>query len=173
MSLIHRRDQACPKFEARLEDYLEALEAQPSAKPDPSLASHLSACPDCREAFNLACAAGPLVREGALAVPDSLAADPFFASRVGARLRAQSGRSGEFLPLLQSVSLRFMAAALSVGLLLGALSASGYTRAARQAVGRIRGSDVLVISRNSNPAPVNPDDVVIALLSSERGRQPR
>ncbi len=173
MSLFHRRDQACPAYEARLEDYLETLEAEPSAKPDPSLAAHLSACPYCRDAFNLACAAGTLVREGAVAVPESLAADHFFAARVGARIRAQSARSGEFLPLLQSVSLRFMAAALSVGLLLGALSASGYTRAGRRAVGRLRGSDVLVISRNSNPAPVNPDDVVIALLSSERGRQPR
>lgn len=170
MSLFNRRDRACPEFEARLEDYLEALEAAPSARPDPDLAAHLAACAPCREAFNLACGAGPLVRESALAVPESLAADPFFAARVGARIREQAGRAGEFLPLLETVSLRLMAAALSLALFLGVLSASGITRVRRQTVARSRAADFRVISSEVNPAPVNPDDVAIALLSSERGR---
>jgi len=173
MPFFNRRDQACPEFEARLEDYLQALETSPSARPAPDLAAHLSACAACREAFDLACSAGPLVREGAIPVPESMAANPFFVSRVGALVREHSVRAGEFLPLLQTVSLRLMAAAATLALFLGALSAAGVTRSGQQAATRGRASDVRAISSESNPATVNPDEVVIALLSSERGRQPR
>jgi len=165
-----RRDQACPSFEARLEDYLDALEAAPDARPDHALAAHLSACAACREAFDLACAAGPLVREGAIPVPESIAADPFFAARVNARIREHASRSGDFLRLLQAASLRFLAGAMTLGILLGALSASGITRVNRPAAARYHTADIRAVSPEGNPAPANPDAVVYALLSSERGR---
>ena len=165
-----RRDQACPDFEARLEDYLEALDASPSAHPNPALAAHLSVCVACGEAFDLARAAGPLVREGAVPVPESMAANPLFAARVSARIREQAGRTGEFLPLLQTVSLRLMAAALTLALFLGALSASGLTRANRPAYAPFRPADIRAVSPEANPAPANPDAVVYAVLTSERGR---
>jgi len=167
-----RRYEACPNFEARLEDYLEALEAAPDARPEPALAAHLSACAACREAFDLACAAGPLVREGAIPVPESIAVDPFFAARVGARIREHAGRAGEFLPLLQTASLRVMAAALTAALFLGAISATGVARVSPPSASRLRASDLRAISRDTNPAPVNPDEVIIALFSASGGGKP-
>ncbi len=170
---FHRSDRACRAFEARLEDYLESLDSASAARPDPALAAHLAACSGCREAFDLASQAGPLLRQAGLSVPDSLASDPFFAVRVSARIREHAGRSGEFLPQLQTVSLRVMAYALSLAVLLGALSAAGVTRTSRTPAPRLRTAGLRAVSPEVNPAPANPDDVVIALLTSERGRQPR
>ena len=170
---FHRSDRACRQFEAALEDYLESLDSAPTAPPAPALAAHLGTCSACREAFDLALEAGPLLRESARPVPESLASDPYFAVRVGARIRRQAAHSGEFLPQLESASLRLMAAALSLALLLGALSAAGVTSTGRAPAARIRAAGVHAISPEVNPAPANPDDVVMALLSSERGRQPR
>jgi len=173
MWLFDRSDGACRAFEAQLEDCVEALVAGAPARPAPALAAHLQLCDRCREALDLASQASALVREFAVPVPDSLAHDPFFAARVSARIRENAGRAGEFWPQLESVSIRMMAYAASLALLLGALSASGFARLAQPAVARLRSADLRVLSPESNPAPVNPDDVVVALLSSERGRQPR
>jgi len=170
MWFLNRRTQACRPFEAPLEDYLEALEADPDAPPDPDLAAHLAACPTCRQALDLARDAGSLVREAALPVPESLAADPFFAARVSARIREQAGRSAEFLPQLESFSLRLLAYSMSFAVLLGALSVSGVTRTTRPPVARLRPADLRAVSPEANPAPVNPDAVVYAVLTSERGR---
>ena len=167
----NKGEGACRAFEASLEEHLEALDAAPGARPAPALAAHLDGCAACREALDAAREAGALVREGAIRVPDSLANDPFFAVRVGARIRENMGRSGEFWPQLETVSLRFMGYALSLAVLLGALSASGVTRAGQPAAARFRPADPRAISPEANPAPVNPDEVVVALLSSERGRQ--
>jgi len=170
MWLFTKTKGACRAFEAALEEHVEALDAAPGARPAPRLSAHLASCAACREALDFAREAGPLVRENAIRVPDSLANDPFFAARLGARIQESIGRSGEFLPQLQTVSLRVMAYALSLAVLLGALSASGVTRTAPQST-RVRPADPRAISPESNPAPVNPDEVVVALLSSERGRQ--
>lgn len=170
MKFFNRRDQACPEFEAALEDHLESLEAAPGAPPDPALAAHLAACAACREAFDFAAAAGPLVRENAIAVPESVAANPFFARRVGALIRENAGRSAEFLPLLETLSLRLLAAALGFVLFLGALSASGFTRTNRPAVARFQPAGIRASSPEVNPAPVNPDAVVMSLLTTERER---
>jgi hypothetical protein len=173
MWFFNRTDGACPAFEAQLEDYLEALDTGASARPDPDLAVHLADCARCREALELASHAGALVREFAVPVPDSLAGDPFFAARVSARIRENAGRAGEFWPQLESVSIRMMAYAASLAILLGALSASGFVRLAPPATAGLRPADLRVLSPEANPAPVNPDEVAVALLSSERGRQPR
>ena len=172
MWLFNRRDGACRAFEALLEDYLEALDAGAPFRPDPDLAVHLADCARCREALDLASHAGALVREFAIPVPASLAAGPLFAARVSARIRTNAGRAGEFWPQLEFASIRMMAYALSVAILLGALSVSGVARLARPAA-RLRSADFRAISPESNPAPVNPDDVAVALLSSERGRSQR
>ena len=172
MSFFNRSDRACRAFDAQLEDYLEALQAGSAVRPDAALAAHLAACPRCGQALDGARASAALVREFAIPVPDSLAQDPFFAARVAARIRENSGRAGEFWPQLESVSIRMMAYALSLAVLLGALSASGFARMAQPAAG-LRPADPRAVSLASGPAPVNPDEVVIALLSSERGRQQR
>ena len=168
-----RPEDACRAFEVRLEDYLESLDAAPDARPDAALAAHLASCTSCRDALELARLAGPLVRQGARRVPESLAADPYFAVRVAARIREQSGPTGEFLPQLQAVSIRVLAYALSVAALLGALSAAGVTRSSRPAAAVLRPAGIRALSPETNPAPANPDDVVMALFSTERGRQPR
>ncbi len=172
MWLFNRRDGACRAFEAPLEDYLEALDAGAAARPAPALAAHLQNCARCREALDQARHASALVREFAIPVPASLAGDPLFAARVSARIRTNARRAGEFWPQLEFASIRMMAYALSVAILLGALSVSGVARMAQPAA-RLRSADFRVISPESNPAPVNPDDVAVALLSSERGRSQR
>jgi predicted anti-sigma-YlaC factor YlaD len=173
MWFFNRRNRACRAFEAHLEDYLEALEAGSASEPGPALAAHLAACAACREALDLAREAGPLIREAAVPLPESLAANPYFAARVSARIREHAGHSGEFLPQLESVSLRLLAYAMSLVVLLGALSVSGVTRSSQPPMARLRPADPRAVSPELNPAPANPDDVVIALLSSERGREPR
>ncbi|HKO03508.1 MAG TPA: hypothetical protein VJW51_02110 [Candidatus Acidoferrales bacterium] len=172
MWFFNKTDGACPAFEVRLEEYLEGLQPGSVAHPDPVLATHLAGCLRCREALDQAREASALVREFAIPVPDSLAHNPFFAARVAARIRENSGRAGEFWPQLESVSIRMMAYALSLAVLLGALSASGFARLSQPAAS-LRPADPRAISLASGPAPVNPDEVVIALLSSERGRQQR
>jgi predicted anti-sigma-YlaC factor YlaD len=168
-----RTNSACRSFEASLEDHLQSLAADPAARPSPALAAHLAACAACREAFDLACQAGPLVREAVTPVPESLASDPYFAVRVAARIREHAANSSEFLPLLQTVSLRLMVGALSFAFFLGVLSAAGVTRTSHPPAMAFRSAGFRAVSPEVNPAPANPDDVVIALLSSERGRQPR
>jgi len=168
MWFLSSKTGACSRFEASLADLLEA---GPGAKPDASLAAHLAVCVDCREAFDSAREAGALVRANAVRVPPSLADDPYFASRVAARIRENAGRSGEFWPTLETASLRMMAYALSLAILLGALSASGVTRGARPAVARVPAAGARTVSLEANPTPVNPDEVVVALLSGDQGRQ--
>jgi len=166
----------CPAFEARLEDYLDGLRPGAVAFPDPLLAAHLSTCARCREALDHALEASAMVREFAIRVPESVGDNPFFAARVSALIREHRAPVGEFWPQLESISMRIMAYALSLAILLGALSASGFARVGQSRSGgtaRFRRADPRLISPESNPAPVNPDDVVVALLSSERGRQQR
>jgi hypothetical protein len=170
MWFFSSRDRACRGFEAPLEDYLESLENRPGARPGAALAAHLAACPECLTALDEALAASVLVREAAIPVPASLAADPYFAKRVSARIREHAARPSEFWPQLETASIRLMAGALSLAILLGALSASGVTRTAQPTMARLRPADPRAISPEMN-APVNPDDVVVALLSNEHGRQ--
>jgi hypothetical protein len=153
-------------MEAPLEDFLERSSADPSARPEPVLAAHLDSCAPCRLAFEEAMEAGALVRAAARPVPDSLAGDPYFAGRVTARLRRQLAKPVEFIPQLEAFSLRLMAAAITIAALLGALSVSGFPRSVRQASARLRPADLKTISPEVNPAPANPDEVVVALWSS-------
>jgi predicted anti-sigma-YlaC factor YlaD len=164
MWFLSSRNSACRAFEAQLEDLLEAgLEARPGARPNAALAAHLSSCPACREAFDAARESSSFVRQYAIRVPDALAGDPFFATRVSARIRENARRAGDFWPQLETVSLRLMAYAMSLAILLGALTASGVTRTSQPPVAR-------TVSFESNPAPVNPDEVILAVLTSGQGR---
>ena len=171
MWFFSSKNRACSVFEAPLDDFLEALETNTGARPPSALAAHLAACPACREALDAAQEAGALVREHAIRVPASLANDPFFATRVAARIRENARHASDFWPQLETVSLRLMAYALSLALLLGALSASGITRTTQQTAGRVPPAGPRATSLEANPTPVNPDEVVVALLSSEQGRQ--
>ena len=161
---------ACSAFEARLEDHLEALDESPRARPDAALAAHLESCAPCRDALAYAREASVLVRDHAIAVPESLADDPFFANRVTARIRENAQHAGDFWPQLEKVSIRLVAYAMSLAILLGALTASGVTRTQQPTAARNR-AGVRTVSFDSNPAPVNPDDVVMAVLTTEQGRQ--
>jgi hypothetical protein len=163
----------CRDLEVRLEEFLEQLEEDPSARPAPQVAAHLAACESCRTALEETRQVGALLRSGRDPVSESLASDPFFAARVGARLRERVRTGAEFWPQLEAVSLRLMAAGLSIAVILGALAAWGVPNASRTATARLRPADVRVISPELNPAPANPDDVVVALWSTERGRQQR
>jgi hypothetical protein len=168
-----KNDRACRAMEGRLEEYLEQREADPSAKPAFEVAEHLAGCDPCRLTIQDARELNALVRAGREPLPESVALDPFFAARVGARLREQARRSGDFWPQLETVSLRLMAAGLSVAVLLGAMAAWGVPRGPRTVAARLRPADVHAISPELNPAPASPDDVVVALWSTERGRQQR
>ncbi|HMD30583.1 MAG TPA: zf-HC2 domain-containing protein [Candidatus Acidoferrales bacterium] len=168
MWFFSRTKRDCRAFEAALEDYLDA---GPGGRPSAVLAAHLSACPECREALDAAQEVSAMVRHSAIPVPAGLAGDPYFATRVAARIRANASHAGEFWPQLESASLRMMAYALSVAILLGALSASGITRTGPPSEARLRPADPHAISPEVNPAPMNPDEVVMALLGSDQGRQ--
>jgi len=167
--LFNREDAAgaCGAYEAALADHLEA---GPRSRPSAALAAHLESCAACSEALALAREGGALVRDHAIAVPPSLADDPYFATRVSARIREHGRHSGDFLPQLETASLRLMAYALSLAVLLGALTASGVTRSSQTVAGR-RASGVRTASFDANPAPVNPDDVILAVLTTQGGQR--
>ena len=160
----------CEGYEAPMEDYLEALERDAGARPEAALAAHLAACKGCRAALEELREVSALVRESALRVPERLAADPYFAVRAAARARESLSRGADFWPQLEKFALRFMVAACSAALMLGAMAIWGTQRSSAQAFARLRPADTRVLSPEVNPAPGNPDEVVVALWSSSAQR---
>lgn len=173
MSMSDSGARLCNGYEAPMEDYLEALERDAHARPEPALAAHLAACASCRAGLEEMREVSALVRDAAVRLPEALAADPYFAVRAAARARESVRRGGDFWPQLEAFALRFMAAALSVAIMLGAMAVWGTQRSSAQAIARLRPADMRVLSPEVNPAPRNPDDVVVALWSSSAQRSGR
>lgn len=162
--------QPCNGYEAPMEEYLEALAEDSSARPAAELGRHLAECAACRESLDEMQAVSAILRESAVRVPESLASDPYFAVRAGARARASVRRGAEFWPQLEAFSMRFMAAAISAALMLGAMAAWGSQRRVPQNMARLRPADYRFLSPETNPAPGSADEVVTALLT--RSAQP-
>jgi len=165
--------RGCDGYEVPMENYLEALGQNEGARPEPELAAHLASCTECRATLEEMREVGALVRDTAVRVPESLWADPYFAVRAGARARESQRREGDFWPQLETFALRFMAAALSVAVMLGAMAAWGTQRSSARSFARLRPADMRALSPEVTPAPGNPDDVVVALWSSSAQRSGR
>jgi hypothetical protein len=165
--------RACEGYEAPMEDYLEALERNDAAQPAPALAQHLAECAACRESLEDMREVTILVRGAAVRVPESLAADPYFAVRAAARARESLRQSADFWPQLESFAMRLMAGAITAALTLGAISVWGPQRIAAQGRQRLRPADSVFLSPVSNPAPGSTDDAVVTLLTSSGQRSGR
>jgi len=163
----------CQGYEALLEDYIEALAEDSSARPEPALADHLEACPACRQALEEVREVSALVRTAAVRVPESLASDPYFAVRAGARAAESLRRGADFWRLLEAFSLRFMAGAITAALMLGAMAIWGTQGSSAQTIKRLRPADSGLLSPEVSPAPRNADEVVVALWSSSAQRNGR
>jgi hypothetical protein len=177
---------ACPQHEARLEDYLEKLRAGRALGVDLELTAHLAVCRGCRRAIEEAQQGGRLVSEGREALPESLTEDPFFASRVAARIRGYDATrvaAADFWPALETLSLRLSAAALAVALVLagwaswqgraaqGSLPPSQEVARARIAPGEVRQVSARVLFPEMKRPPDNAGEAMLILASTENGRQ--
>ena len=174
---------ACSQMEARLEDYLGRLHAERPQFADEELTVHLAGCEGCRRAIEEARAGSELLVAGRAAAPESRLSDPFFASRVMARIRAyEAGRAAgaDFWPALESLSLRLSAAALSAALLLGgwaawqwqALRAPGPQSAqARVMAGEPRQPETRVLFPEMKRPPQDAGEAMLVMASTEKGRQ--
>jgi hypothetical protein len=170
-------------MESRLEDYLSRLSADGPQFADEELTVHLAGCEGCRRAVEEARTVSTLLLAGRAAAPDSRVSDPYFASRVMARIReyeAARAAGAEFWPALESLSLRLSGAALSAALILGGWAAWQWqtvrTSAAQSAQARsIAGEPRPVESRYLFPEmkrpPANAGEAIMVLASTENGRQ--
>ncbi len=181
MSMGWRERWGCRRFEARLEDRLESLRWELPVPVDHELSAHLEVCEKCRMALEDARAACALLQAGSEPLPESMTSDPYFASRVAARVRAaESDHAGntDFWPALEFLSLRLTAGALSLALILGAwaawagrgssaqLAGRGRTRPAVEAV-RGRAGEARVLFPETSRQPASGDEVVLTLVSSD------
>lgn len=176
----------CRRFEARLEDRLESLRWELPVPVDRELSAHLESCQNCRLALEDARAAGALLRAAYEPVPESLTGNPYFASRVSARLRRAEGQQvagTEFWPALEFLSLRLTAGALTLAILLGAwtiwigwpgsqqLATGGRARPGVESV-RSRSGEARVLFPETSRQPASADEVVLTLVSADdRGGQ--
>jgi len=165
--------RTCDGYEAPMEDYLEALARDEAAQPAAALAQHLAGCAACRGALDDMREVSALVREAAVRLPASLAADPYFAVRAAARARESQRQSAEFWPQLESFAMRLMAGAITAALTLGAISIWGPQHIAAQGRPRLRPADSVLLSPVTNPAPGSTDDAVVTLLTSSGQRSGR
>lgn len=174
---------ACPQMEARLEDYLSRLSADGPQFADEELTVHLAACHGCRRAVEEARTVSALLLAGRASAPDGMLSDPYFASRVMARIRAyEAARASgaEFWPALESLSLRLSGAALSAALILGGWAAWQWqalrTSAAQSAqvrsiAGEQRQPETRVLFPEMKRPPQNAGEAMLVMASTEQGRQ--
>jgi hypothetical protein len=175
---------ACPQLEAQLEEYLERLQENRALGADPEITAHLAVCRGCRRAIEEAQGASRLLSAARAPAPESLIADPFFASRVMARIRGYAGAPlavAEFWPALETLALRLSAAALAVTVVLaGWASWQGrQARPAAQEIARARSTSAVemrtvsarVLFPEMKRPPDNPGEAMMVLASTENGRQ--
>lgn len=174
---------ACPQNEALLEDTLEKLRSNRPLALDLELTAHLAGCAGCRRALEEAQQASGLLSKGRAALPESLTGDPFFASRVAARIRAYEAArvaGADFWPALETLSLRLSAAALSVALMLAGWAAWQRQAAPAQPVDAMRARsngtetravETRVLFPEMKRPPANAGEAMMVLASTENGRQ--
>ena len=174
---------ACPQYEARLEDHLVDMRVGGPIAVDPELTVHMADCEGCRRALAEAVGASVLLRKGREALPESLLDDPFFASRVMARVRAyETARvaGADFWPALETLSLRLSAAALSVAMLLGAWAAwqrqaapvaTPESARVRTTLPDARTLETRYLFPEMKRPPANAGEAMMVLASTENGRQ--
>jgi hypothetical protein len=174
---------ACSQMAARLEDYVGRLSAEGPQFADEELTVHLAGCERCRRAVEEARTVSALLLAGRGAAPDSRLSDPYFASRVMARIREyETARAAgaEFWPALESLSLRLSGAALSAALILGAWAAwqwqtvrtsAAQSAQARSIAGEPRQPETRVLFPEMKRPPQDAGEAMLVMASAEQGRQ--
>ncbi len=168
MALFGRKQTACRKFEARLEDYLDVPDRpQPGAGEDP-LAAHLQQCARCREALEAARLARNLLRGGLERAPEPPSG---FVARVVSGLRAEEGRRIAATQFWQPLEVLATRLALVAAMVLLVLTVYVFEFApAHQRVQPTSQPEVSEGLPEPPRQPANSDEVLLSLAERNYGR---
>jgi anti-sigma factor RsiW len=159
--------QACPKFEAVLEDYTsEAL----SGAEKEGVAAHLQTCAGCAAAVHSTLRGRAFLRMSAEAVEDP---GPFFTRRVMTRIRALEERNAaekSFWKPLEVLAMRTVwASAAAITLLVAYVNIAGTP--ARHPVAEVRSADQGGLFVDPSSAIMTRDDALITITDTHNGQQ--
>jgi len=161
----HMAYQACPEFEAVLEDYISDELA--GAEKD-RVAAHLQACAGCAAAVNATLHGRAILRLAGDAVEDP---GPFFTRRVMSRIRALDQRTDSERSLwkpLEILALRAVwasAAAITLLVAYGNLSRVP----ARPTVAEVRSSDQVGLFADPMTVPSSQDEMFLRITDTRHG----
>jgi anti-sigma factor RsiW len=160
------KSQACPKFEAVLEDYIsDELNGAEKER----VAAHLRDCGGCAAAVEATLHGRAILRLGAEPIE---APGPFFARRVMTRIQAlDEGAAAEkgFWKPLEVLAMRAVwASAAAITLLVAYVNLSGLPQ--RQTVAEVRAADQGGLFSDPAPAPMSRDDVFLNITDAGNGK---
>ena len=159
--------QACPKYEALLEDYLEGALAGAEAK---SVAEHLGGCAGCSAAFAEAAASARLLRAASSAVGPSAEFTRAVMARTRAAEEERTAERASFWQPFVSFGWRLAAtAALAVVVL--ATYMAGWGRRVQPNVAALRPTSVNdLFSPDPARSPATSDEVLMMLAEDDHGK---
>ena len=157
--------QACPAYEAVLEDYVS--DELSGAEKD-RVAAHLHACASCAAAVDATLHGRSILRLAGDAVEDP---GPFFTRRVMSRIRALDQRSGperSFWKPLEILALRAVwASAAAITLLVAYGNLSGVPT--KPPVAEVRSSDQVGLFADPMTVPSSQDEMFMRITDTRHG----
>ncbi|HVB58583.1 MAG TPA: zf-HC2 domain-containing protein [Candidatus Acidoferrales bacterium] len=163
-----RKEPACRKYEAMLEDYLGGDLDAASAK---TVAEHVEECAGCRHALNDASASVRLLHAAAPVLVS--APSPGFARQVMARIRMDAERRAAegvaFWQPFVSMAWKVAATAMVVLMILLTYATRGNNSAQQQVASVSQAGLTDVFSPDPTRAPANQDEVLIMVADSNHG----
>jgi len=162
-----KKSQACPKFEAVLEDYTSEVL---SGAEKESVAAHLQTCAGCAAAVHSTLRSRSLLRMGAEAVEDP---GPFFTRRVMTRIRALEERGAaekSFWKPLEVLAMRTVwASAAAITLLVAYVNIAGMP-ATKHNVVEVRSADQGGLFVDPSSAMMTRDDALLTITDAQNGQ---
>lgn len=157
--------QACPEFEAVLEDYVSG---EVSETEKDSVAEHLQQCAGCSAAVETALHGRAILRLGSEPVEDPGA---FFTRRVMTLVAEQEERNSPergFWKPLEVLAMRFvLASAAAIALLVAYVNISGVPQ--QQQTVEVRSADQGGIFTDPAPAMMSRDDAFLTITDTRHG----
>jgi len=157
---------ACKKYEAKLEDFLNGVQDPAAAE---ELEAHLPRCAGCREALEAARLSRNLLHAGIEPAPEPGGA---FATRVIAAIRAEEGKrlaASEFWRPLEVLASR-LALTAAAALLVLAVYSFEFARPPHPQPSASNQSQVSEGFPEPAPQPTDKDEILLSLAESSHGR---